>query len=88
LKTLPNLVFSPFQWTSAISPQLIRGRAIAIGARSKLKFMVRTALVNAAATRWAQVWVQIVANLSIGRVADRVLCESKLALHRSMTHET
>jgi hypothetical protein len=38
LKALPNLVFSPFQWTSAISPQLIRGRAIAIGARSETTY--------------------------------------------------
>jgi hypothetical protein len=42
LKTLPNLVFSPFQWTSAISPQLIRGRAIAIGARSKLTYIFQS----------------------------------------------
>jgi hypothetical protein len=42
LKPLPDLVFSPFQWTSAISPQLIRGRAIAIGARSELSPMVES----------------------------------------------
>jgi hypothetical protein len=37
LKQVENqlpLGFSPFQWTSDISPQFIRGRAIAVGARS------------------------------------------------------
>jgi filamentous hemagglutinin family protein len=44
VEILLNLVFSPFQWTSDISPQFIRGWAIAIGAKSQIILLCWMAL--------------------------------------------
>jgi hypothetical protein len=46
LKPIPNLAFSPFQWTSDVSPQFIRGRDVEKGARSELMKNNFLSLVN------------------------------------------